>query len=440
MAARGNAGLLVTRDAGGEELLAAAAPARRGARGEARACCARLGAEVARLHEAGFVARRPRADRTCACAATALRLPRQRPHAPEPPPRRARRRAGTSCSSAASSCRGSPRRIARACSPRTRRARGLGRARRRRLARWLVAAHRRAALRDRPHPARRRRRARASGSSCGAAGRSIRRRRAGGARVKRALVTLSHPDHAGMLRALEILVEAAPRHGWEMRIVLAAPDPARRGGRAAARRSSRYLPGLRGWRRLASRLRAAGDHRPPGAHGARRRRALRVHAVDLPALPATPGASRGVPPVDARVLELRRAAGRIGSTSSRRARHVIAPSADSLALAERAIGGFAPGTRTHVAYNGMDVGVARGAGGGAGAAPASSRTARPRIGMVGNLDARKEPGAAGRGGGGDPRRRAGRRGAAGRRVPRSGLRGERRARASRRSASTAPCA
>ena len=43
--------------------------------------------------------------------------------------------------------------------------------------------------------------------------------------MRRALVTLSHPDHAGMLRALKILVEAAPRNGWEMRIVLAAPDP-----------------------------------------------------------------------------------------------------------------------------------------------------------------------------------------------------------------------
>src|SRR5262249_61767256 len=38
-----------------------------------------------------------------------------------------------------------------------------------------------------------------------------------------------------------------------------------------------------------------------------------------------------------------------------RARHVIAPSADSLALAERAIGGFGPDVRACVAYNGMDV-------------------------------------------------------------------------------------
>jgi hypothetical protein len=52
--ARGGAGLLVTRDAGGEELLAAAA--RLGAdRRAKRGLLARLGAEVARLHVAGFV-------------------------------------------------------------------------------------------------------------------------------------------------------------------------------------------------------------------------------------------------------------------------------------------------------------------------------------------------------------------------------------------------
>ena len=71
--------------------------------------------------------------------------------------------------------------------------------------------------------------------------------------MRRALVTLSHPDHAGMLRALKILVEAAPRNGWEMRVVVAAPDPLV----AAVGLPPEivgYLPGLRGWRRLTSRL------------------------------------------------------------------------------------------------------------------------------------------------------------------------------------------
>ena len=52
-ARRGGAGLLVTRDAGGEDLLAAVArPVRLR---EKRALLRRLGAEVARLHRAGFV-------------------------------------------------------------------------------------------------------------------------------------------------------------------------------------------------------------------------------------------------------------------------------------------------------------------------------------------------------------------------------------------------
>ena len=54
VARRGGAGLLVTRDAGGEDLLAAVAR-RRGARSDKRALLRRLGSEVARLHRAGFV-------------------------------------------------------------------------------------------------------------------------------------------------------------------------------------------------------------------------------------------------------------------------------------------------------------------------------------------------------------------------------------------------
>ena len=53
-ARRGGAGLLVTRDVGGEDLLAALAR-RRARLGEKRALLGRLGAEVARLHRAGFV-------------------------------------------------------------------------------------------------------------------------------------------------------------------------------------------------------------------------------------------------------------------------------------------------------------------------------------------------------------------------------------------------
>src|SRR5207249_1820262 len=73
-----------------------------------------------------------------------------------------------------------------------------------------------------------------------------------------------------------------------------------------------------------------------------------------------------------------------------RARHVVAPSADSLALARRALGEFAAGTRARVVYNGMDVErIARAA-----AAPLPAGVALgggPTVGMVGHLDARKNP-------------------------------------------------
>jgi glycosyltransferase involved in cell wall biosynthesis len=74
-----------------------------------------------------------------------------------------------------------------------------------------------------------------------------------------------------------------------------------------------------------------------------------------------------------------------------RARHVVAPSADSLQLARAAIGGFAAGTRTHVVYNGMDVAGIRAAANDP-LPPVVPEASAPTIGMVGNLDARKDPG------------------------------------------------
>jgi glycosyltransferase involved in cell wall biosynthesis len=73
-----------------------------------------------------------------------------------------------------------------------------------------------------------------------------------------------------------------------------------------------------------------------------------------------------------------------------RARHVVAPSLDSLEVARRAVGGFRPGTRARVIYNGVDVArIVREA-----AAPLPDglgRVGAPLVGMVGNLDWRKNP-------------------------------------------------
>jgi len=75
-----------------------------------------------------------------------------------------------------------------------------------------------------------------------------------------------------------------------------------------------------------------------------------------------------------------------------RARHVVAPSADSLDLARRAVGGFGPGTRARVIYNGVDVArIVREA-----ELPLPDglgRMASPLVGMLGNLDWRKNPAA-----------------------------------------------
>jgi glycosyltransferase involved in cell wall biosynthesis len=205
--------------------------------------------------------------------------------------------------------------------------------------------------------------------------------------MRRALVTLGHPDHAGMLRALKILDEAAPRHGWELRFVLAEPTPlVAREGLPAERVS--YLPALRRWRSLTARLTLP-------ATILRLARLARdadlLYACTLSSFPYCLFAGRL-----ARVPQIVHVYSSYERPRPYRkhllahARHLITPSADSLALARRALGGFAAGTRTHVLYNGVDVERIRREAD----APlpgVAAPTGRPRIGMVGNLDARKNP-------------------------------------------------
>lgn len=202
--------------------------------------------------------------------------------------------------------------------------------------------------------------------------------------MKRVVSVLSHPQHAGMLRALRILDDAAPARGWTMTHVV----PEANGLVASMLPPDRTIvvPGVAGWRRWTQRLALA----PAIARLARAARgADALYAVTLSTLPhcLLAGRAAGVPSVvhvyssygDARPYRKHWLA---------RARHVVAPSADSLRLAERAIGGFAPGTRARVAYNGMD--VARIVGEASGASPLPA-TSAPTIGMVGNQDARKNP-------------------------------------------------
>jgi len=196
--------------------------------------------------------------------------------------------------------------------------------------------------------------------------------------MKRALVTLGHPDHAGMLRALRVLDDAAPRHGWELRFVLAGPHPQVAEEGLAAERVT-YLPALRRWRAWPARLAL------PAAvlRLARLARGADVlYACTLSSFPYCLLAGRL-----ARVPQVVHVYSSYGDGAAYRkhllgrARHVVAPSADSLALARRALGEFAARTRARVVYNGMDVErIARAA-----AAPLPAGVALgggPTVGMV----------------------------------------------------------
>jgi glycosyltransferase involved in cell wall biosynthesis len=205
--------------------------------------------------------------------------------------------------------------------------------------------------------------------------------------VKRALVTLAHPQHAGMLRALRVLEDAAPRHGWELAYAFPSEDPLLASVGIPAERTT-IIPGLGGWRRWRSRLALPAAVARLAALG---RTADVMYSTTLSTFPHCWLAGRvtGAPTV-VHVYSSYRTARPYRKHWLGRARHVVSPSADSLELARRAVGGFAAGTRTCVAYNGMDTArIVREAGGAVPAAVAVGEG--PRIGMVGNLDARKNP-------------------------------------------------
>jgi glycosyltransferase involved in cell wall biosynthesis len=188
-----------------------------------------------------------------------------------------------------------------------------------------------------------------------------------------------------MLRALSVLATAAPRHGWELTHVLSAPPP---DVAASGLGATTVLPGLGGWRRWRTRATLP----VTVLRLARLARAADVlYACTLSSFPYCWLAGR---------LTRRPQVVHVYSSYAdprpyrkhwlARARHVVAPSADSLALARAALGGFAPTTRARVVYNGMDVErIVRAAG--VPPPPHLVASGAPRIGMIGNLDRRKNP-------------------------------------------------
>jgi glycosyltransferase involved in cell wall biosynthesis len=202
--------------------------------------------------------------------------------------------------------------------------------------------------------------------------------------MRRALAVLVHPRHAGMLRALRVLDEAAPRFGWTLDFVVPAAPPLAQALLAPERTA--IVPALAGGRRLVARLGL-----PLAAARLARlaRGADLFYAVTLASFPACrlAGWLAGLPQV-VHVYSSYANGRPYRKHGLGRARHVIAPSADSLRLAAHAVGGFAPGTHARVVYNGVD--VARIAAEAA-APPPPLALGGLCIGMVGHLDERKNP-------------------------------------------------
>ncbi|MGH7895168.1 MAG: hypothetical protein ACREQL_10900, partial [Candidatus Binatia bacterium] len=66
--------------------------------------------------------------------------------------------------------------------------------------------------------------------------------------MKRLFVTLAHPQHAGMWRALRVIADAAPAYGWELRYGVPASHELIRASGISPEHVT-VVPGLGAWRR-----------------------------------------------------------------------------------------------------------------------------------------------------------------------------------------------
>jgi glycosyltransferase involved in cell wall biosynthesis len=205
--------------------------------------------------------------------------------------------------------------------------------------------------------------------------------------MKRALVLMAHPGHGGIMRSLAELATAAPRCGWQLDF--AFPDTADQVAATGLAEGAVYLRGLNRWRR------ASGFARLPLLLSTLVRRVRQQH-VDL--LYCATLSTFPIAMLVARACgigEIVHVYSSYGDAAPYRkywlgnARHVVAPSRDSLRRAEAAVGRF--GGRAQVIYNGIDLDRI--------AAAASLRVAdsmpvpagAPTIGMVAYMDRRKNP-------------------------------------------------
>src|SRR5262249_46887402 len=175
-----------------------------------------------------------------------------------------------------------------------------------------------------------------------------------------------------------------PRLGAALRFPV--PDPVAGGG--GHPRSTDHHSAGPGTLASARGRHGAARRRPPaGTSRARSRHPVLDDPVDLSALPPG-GLARTCSSAGACLFELRERAPRPEALARPGA---AAPWLDSLELARKAVGGFRTGVRARVVYNGVDVArIVRESGG---QVPETLRAHEAlRVGMVGNLDWRKNPG------------------------------------------------
>jgi len=205
--------------------------------------------------------------------------------------------------------------------------------------------------------------------------------------MKRALVLMAHPEHGGIMRSLGALAAAAPRFGWQLEC--AFPDRAEQVAASGLAGGAVYLRGLNRWRR------ASGFARLPLLlwsliRHVRRQEVDLLYCATLSTFPIAMLVARACG-----VGEIVHVYSSYGDAAPYRkywlgrARHIVAPSHDSLQRAEAALGGFHG--RAEVIYNGIDLDRIGAAARSAGGLAARVAPGGPSVGMVAYMDRRKNP-------------------------------------------------
>lgn len=189
------------------------------------------------------------------------------------------------------------------------------------------------------------------------------------------------------MRSLASLAAGAPRHGWRLQFVF--PYPHEQIVETGLAAGCCYVPGVHRWRRTSGRL-ALPRILWRLTRAIRHNHVRLVYSATLSTLPYALLAARLC-----RIDEIVHVYSSYDSPTFyrkhwlARARHAIAPSRDALERAATAIAGFAG--RAAVIYNGVDVARIREAAARVPADVSFRPNGGPVVGIVANLDRRKNP-------------------------------------------------